>query len=132
MKMTVEWFSSYPRGKSVLNTPKPYRVTFTIKPRGVRFNAPLTRKMQADNVEYVKIGMDGNTLVIMPSTKENGLKVIGVSKGSNAQVCSSPIGMFGESLTAKNFSGTFNETTGMYEFDLTSGIKTTEEACGQS
>jgi hypothetical protein len=130
--MTINWFEAGQKGRTAASSPRPFRITFTVKPRGVRFNAPLTRKFAADNVEYVKIGMDGNTLVIMPSTKENGLKVIGVSKGSNAQVCSSPVGLYGESLTAKNFSGIYNETTGMYEFDLTAGIKTTEEACGQS
>ncbi len=119
--MEIEWFEQLQRGQRS-TVDKPLTLTFTLKPRGVRLNASLTRALQAKKIDYVKMGvMEENTFVISPASKEDGgLKVSTGSKSSSAVVSSGAVGAWAKQkgYVTRKVIGEYDPELGMFRFPL--------------
>ena len=117
--MTVTWFStSRTRGNVV--SYQSFKITYTDKPKGVRFNAALTKTLIDDNVTHLKIGVSEGVFVIKPVAEdEDGFKLI--ANKNSGQVCSAVIGDWAMQLglLKKRVCGVWNTELQQYEFDLT-------------
>lgn len=117
--MTVTWFStSRTRGNVV--SYQSFKITYTDKPKGVRFNAALTKTLIDNNVTHLKIGVSEGVFVIKPvAENEDGFKLI--ANKNSGQVCSAVIGDWAMQLgmLKKRVSGVWNAELQQYEFDLT-------------
>lgn len=121
MKLSITWFGSLPRGHRAIKDTT-MRITFTKKPRGIRLNAALTRRLAEIQIEYVKMGFDDdrNVFMIVESNEKDGLKVVKQSSGNSAQVSASLayIWALEKHLIGTNADGVFNEETKMFEFEI--------------
>ncbi|MGE5652903.1 MAG: hypothetical protein ACM3ZQ_01360 [Bacillota bacterium] len=117
--MTVTWFStSRTRGNVV--SYQAFKITFTDKPKGVRFNAALTKTLIDGSVSHLKIGVSEGSFIIKPVAEdEDGFKLI--ANKNSGQVCSAVIGDWATQLglLKKRVSGIWNAEVQQYEFDLT-------------
>ena len=93
--MNIRWFTS---SRSVNNVTvsdlESYRILFTGKPKGIRLNAALTKRVLAMECTHLRIGLGKTTLIIKPVTEdeqEGAFKLI-VNKATSGQVCSAAIG----------------------------------------
>ena len=117
----IKWFEQLQRGKSA-TVEKSYILAFTLKPKGIRLNAGLTRALQEKNIEYVKLGLVGeNVFVLSPSTKdEGGLRVSKGSKSSSAIISSGTVGAWVEQkgIATGKAVGEWDEEMGVFKFAL--------------
>ncbi len=116
--MTVTWFStSRTRGNVVAY--QSFKITFTDKPKGVRFNAALTKTFLDGSVTHLKIGISEGIFVIKPVAEdEDGFKLI--ANKNSGQVCSALIGDWAMQLglLKRRASGVWNPAAQQYEFDM--------------
>ncbi len=125
--MEIKWFEAAPKGRQAKKDDT-MKLTFTARPKGVRFNAVLTRHMKEKNIEYVQFGTANNKLFIKPSTDADSrttFKMTISGKSSSAQVCASAVGVYGaeNGLLKQNIEGVYDQKTGLYEFDLSEYMK---------
>lgn len=91
VKLSITWFKQATRGRGARGGDKSLRITFTDKPKGLRFNTVFTTRLLADDYTHVQIGLQANTIVIRPTkTSQDSFKMI-INKRS-AQICSTTIG----------------------------------------
>jgi hypothetical protein len=110
-----------------------FKVTFTDKPKGVRFNAAFTKKLLEANVKYLRIGIDNDRFVVKPvSENDEGFKLI--ANKNSGQVCSAVIGDWAmeQGLLKKRVRGQWNEEKDQYEFDLTSISSETDDTADEN
>ncbi|MGI6358054.1 MAG: hypothetical protein ACOX2K_05085 [Bacillota bacterium] len=119
--MEIKWFEQLQRGQRS-TVEKPLTLTFTLKPRGVRLNASLTRALQEKNIEYVRMGLlEDNVFVLSPASKEDGgLKVSTGSKSSSAVISSGAVGAWAKEhgLSSHRVVGEFDQELGLFKFPL--------------
>ena len=118
--MTIVWFEKTPKGRGNASGDKAFKITFTDRPKGVRFNVALTRLLAAEDIDYVRMGVHGQTFLIKPvKEQEGGFKLI--TNKSSAQVCAASIGEWAmeRGLVKKRAIGVWIEEAGVLEFNLT-------------
>lgn len=117
--MTVTWFSTSRTRGNVLSY-QSFKITFTDKPKGVRFNAAFTKTLLDGNVKHLRIGVSEGMFIIKPVAEdEEGFKLI--ANKNSGQVCSAVIGDWATQLglLKKRVNGSWNLELEQYEFDLT-------------
>ncbi len=116
--MTVTWFSTSRTRGNVLSY-QSFKITFTDKPKGVRFNAALTKTLLDSSVTHLRIGVSEGLFIIKPvAEEEEGFKLI--ANKNSGQVCSALIGDWAMQLglLKKRVSGVWNAEMQEYQFDL--------------
>lgn len=119
--MEIKWFEQLQRGQRSM-VEKPFTLTFTLKPRGIRLNASLTRALQEKKIDYVKMGViEENAFVISPASKEDGgLKVSTGSKSSSAVISSGAVGAWAKQkgYSSRRVIGEYDQELGLFKFPL--------------
>ena len=126
--MSVTWFKQAPRGRGSSGSDDTYRITFTDKPKGVRFNAAFTKHLVAKEVQYLQIGVEKDVLLVNPiAERKNNFKLI-VNKNSG-QVCSTAIGNWAKTqgLVRQRVNGVWNSERELYEFSLGHCLESDEQ-----
>ncbi|MBS3936965.1 MAG: hypothetical protein KGZ50_00125 [Peptococcaceae bacterium] len=121
--MNIVWFEKTPKGRGNAAIDKAYKITFTDKPKGVRCNVALTRKLAELGTDYVLMGIEQESFVVKPVLgRGQGFKLI--TNKSSAQVCAASIGEWAvkNSLIKKRVKGHWDEKNSCFAFDLTSAI----------
>ena len=123
--MSTDWFAParYDRSKSDKGE---YDVSLISKPKGVRLNSRFVKRLIADNVAYVLVGKDGDTLIVQPLTegvedqelRKKAFKV--TTRNNSGQISSKGIFEWAEAhnLVGKRLSGVWNEEAKRFEFSL--------------
>ncbi len=97
------------------------RITFSNKPKGVRFNVTLTKALLEKDIKYVKIGVENDTLFIKPMA-EAGDNVFNINgRKKSASVYSAAIGVWAEQnglIGQSGIPGEYDEKNDIYEFNL--------------
>lgn len=127
--LEIKWFEQLPRGQKAV-VEKPLILAFTLKPKGIRLNASLTRVLQEKNIEFVKLGLVGeDVFVVSPSTKEaGGLRVSKALKASSAVVSSGAVGAWAEQqgIISGKAVGEWDQELGVFKFALADLLKETK------
>ncbi|MBS3871996.1 MAG: hypothetical protein KGZ92_09875 [Firmicutes bacterium] len=121
--MNIVWFEKTPKGRGNAAIDKAYKITFTDKPKGVRCNVALTRKLAELGADYVFMGVRQESFVVKPlATGGTGFKLI--TNKSSAQVCAASIGEWAVKnlLIKKRVKGHWDESNGVFAFDLASAM----------
>ena len=64
--MEILWFEKTPKGRGNAASDRAFKITFTDKPKGVRCNVALTRKLAELGADFVKMGIQDNIFLIKP------------------------------------------------------------------
>lgn len=121
--MNILWFEKTPKGRGNAAADKAFKITFTDKPKGVRCNVALTRKLAEMGADYVRMGLQDELFVIKPvHADEAGFKLI--TNKSSAQVCAASIGEWAveQGLVKKRVRGDWDEVRGVFAFDCCSAV----------
>lgn len=116
----IQWFPVAQGGRGRLKETV-LRITFSQKPKGIRFNVTLTKALLEKDIKYVQIGVDGETLFIkpMPEAGPNVFNINGRKK--SASVCSTNIGIWAEQnglIDQSGIPGEHDEENDIYKFNL--------------
>ncbi|MGI6226245.1 MAG: hypothetical protein ACOYJ1_08340 [Peptococcales bacterium] len=115
--MDIKWFTQANRGRRT--TDNTIKITFTVRPKGIRFNSAFTKALQEQNVQKVDFGYEDKTFFIKPN--DEGLFTITTNKkGASSQVCASAVGMWAidNGITGQQIEGKYNEKAKMFEFNI--------------
>lgn len=121
--MNILWFEKTPKGRGNAAADKAFKITFTDKPKGVRCNVALTRKLAEMGADYVRMGIQDEMFLIKPVISEQtGFKLI--TNKSSAQVCAASIGEWAgeQGLVKKRMRGEWDEVRGVFAFDCSSAV----------
>ena len=116
--MSVQWFDTT-RARRGASDGGVLAVVFTIKPKGVRFNSTLSRFLQEKKVTHVRIGLEGDNLIIKPAYEPSeGFKI--AQTKSSCQVSSATIGNWATThgLLKNYYSGVWDEAEGQLVFSI--------------
>lgn len=126
--MDILWFEKTPKGRGNAASDRAFKITFTDKPKGVRCNVALTRKLAELGADFVKMGLQDNIFLIKPITgSDPGFKLI--TNKSSAQVCAASIGEWAvaKSLIKKRAIGSWDSAEEVFVFDLVEAIEDSTE-----
>jgi hypothetical protein len=116
--VNIVWFEKAPKGRGNAAGDKALKITFTDKPKGVRCNVALTRRLSHMGAHYVRMGVQDGLFVIIPvGQHETGFKLI--TNKSSAQVCAASIGEWAAvlGLIKKRVHGKWEDARGAFTFD---------------
>lgn len=131
--MDIVWFQKTPKGRGNAASDKAYKITFTDKPKGVRCNVALTRKLSELGSENVQMGLQDDVFIIRPITGLGaGFKLI--TNKSSAQVCAASIGEWAlsRSLIRKRAIGVWNAEQASFVFNLSGALEDSDEAAEEA
>ncbi|KAF0194649.1 MAG: hypothetical protein FD169_1687 [Bacillota bacterium] len=126
--MDILWFEKTPKGRGNAASDRAFKITFTDKPKGVRCNVALTRKLAELGADFVKMGLQDNIFLIKPIIgSDPGFKLI--TNKSSAQVCAASIGEWAvvKSLIKKRAIGSWDSAEEVFVFDLVGAIEDSSE-----
>jgi len=121
--VNILWFEKTPKGRGNAVGDRAFKITFTDKPKGVRCNVALTRRLSHMGASYVRMGAHDDLFVIQPvGQHESGFKLI--TNKSSAQVCAASIGEWADvlGLMKKRVHGRWDETRGAFVFDCLTAV----------
>ncbi|MGI6345046.1 MAG: hypothetical protein ACOX18_08335 [Bacillota bacterium] len=117
----IAWFEQLRQSRRAA-IDRPLTLTFTVKPRGVRLNASLTRALEERGIDYVRLGvLDGRAFIIAPAKPSEGsLKVSKGSRSSSAVISSAAVASWAEELgiALSKVVGQFDAKRGVFVFPL--------------
>jgi len=117
--MEILWFEKTPKGRGNAASDKAFKITFTDKPKGVRCNVALTRKLAELGAYYVRMGIFNDVFIIQPVIgSDSGFKLI--TNKSSAQVCAASIGEWAQSrdLIKKRAIGNWDAAKEVFSFAI--------------
>lgn len=126
--MEISWFEKTPKGRGNAASDRAFKITFTDKPKGVRCNVALTRKLAELGADFVKMGIQDNIFLIKPMLgSDPGFKLI--TNKSSAQVCAASIGEWAvaKSLIKKRAIGNWDDAQKVFIFDLVEAVEEAAE-----
>ena len=126
--MEILWFEKTPKGRGNAASDRAFKITFTDKPKGVRCNVALTRKLAELGADFVKMGIQDNIFLIKPMLgSDPGFKLI--TNKSSAQVCAASIGEWAvaKSLIKKRAIGNWDDAQKVFIFDLVEAVEEAAE-----
>lgn len=126
--MEILWFEKTPKGRGNAASDRAFKITFTDKPKGVRCNVALTRKLAELGADFVRMGIQDNIFLIKPMLgSDPGFKLI--TNKSSAQVCAASIGEWAvaKSLIKKRAIGNWDDAQKVFIFDLVEAVEEASE-----
>lgn len=119
--MNVNWFTPMDRGLRVNDSV--YKMIFTEKPKGIRFNAHMSKKLDKKGVKYIQIGStdDGNGIVIKPTyDPSNAYALIGNKHAFQVSAAALFNWADKKGLTGKRVDGEWDDEEDTYIFNVSS------------
>ena len=113
--MAIKWFATkVGRGSSSV-----YAVTFTVKPKGLRLNAAISKFLREHGIAKIKIGVADDKLIIKAAEPDD----VSFSIANNVNSCQISSVKIGQWAAEKGYSklvvvGVWDEVTQQFVFDL--------------
>ena len=116
--MSTEWFAPARNDRWGISEKGEFNISIPERPKGLRINTRLARRLLADGVSQVLIGKSEETLVIKAASEgdTNAFRV--TAKGKSAQITSIALHAWavGVGLVGKQLFGNWNDETQQFEF----------------